>query len=45
MWPSLSSDVYQYKVDAHLENIPNCMAKADVIMYGYYDDGSEQIGQ
>ena len=39
---SLSSDVYQYKVDAHLEKIPNCMAIADnIIMYGYRNDGSD----
>ena len=42
MGASLSSDVYQYKVDAHLENIPNCMAIADdIIMYGYKNDGSD----
>ena len=42
MGASLSSDVYQYKVDAHLENIANCMAIADdIIMYGYKNDGSD----
>ena len=38
----LSCGVYQYKVDAHLKNIPNCMAIADdIIMYKYRDDGSD----
>ena len=42
MGASLSSDVYQYKVDAHLENIPNSMAIAnDIIMYGYKNDCSD----
>ena len=42
MGASLSSDVYQYKVDGHLEGIPNCTAIADdIIMYGYKDDGSD----
>ena len=42
MGASLSSDVYQYKVDAHLENIQNCMAIADdIIMYGFKEDGSD----
>ena len=42
MGASLSSDVYQYKVDAHLEKIPNCMAIADdIIMYRYRNDGSD----
>ena len=40
MGASLSSDVYQYKVNAHLENIQNCMAIADdIIMYGFKEDG------
>ena len=39
---SLSSDVYQYKVDSHLENIQNCMAIADdIIMFGFKEDGSD----
>ena len=38
----LSSDVYQYKVDAHLNQIKNCMAIAvDIIMYGYREDGKD----
>ena len=42
MGASLSSDIYQYKVDTHLENIPNCMTIADdIIMYGYKNDGSD----
>ena len=42
MGTSLSSDVYQYKVDAHLDKIKNCMAIADdTIMYGYRDDGKD----
>ena len=42
MGASLSSDVYQYKVDAHLEKISNCMAIADdIIMYRYRNDGSD----
>ena len=41
MGASLSSNVYQYKVDAHLEKISNCMAIADdIIIYGYRSDGS-----
>ena len=37
MGASLSSDVYQYKVDGHLEDIQNCMAIADdiSIIYGF----------
>ena len=42
MGASLSSDIYQYKVDAHLEDIENCMAIAnDIIMYGFKEDGSD----
>ena len=38
----LSSDVYQYKVDSHLEGIKNCMAIADdIIIFGYRDDGRD----
>ena len=33
MGASLSSDVYQYKVDAHLDKISNCMAIADDIIH------------
>ena len=42
MGTSLSSDVYQYKVDAHLDKIKNCMAIADdIIMYGHREDGKD----
>ena len=42
MGASLSSNVYQYKVDTHLEKISNCMAIADDIkMYRYRSDGSD----
>ena len=42
MGASLSSNVYQYKVDSHLENIQNCMAIADyIIMFGFKDDDSD----
>ena len=42
MGASLSSDVYQYKVDSHLENIQNCMAIADdIIMFGFKEDSSD----
>ena len=35
MAASLSSDVYQYKMDGHLEGIENCTTIADdIIMYG-----------
>ena len=36
MGMSLSSDIYQYKVDAHLEDIENCMPIGnDIIMYSF----------
>ena len=42
MGASLSSDVYQYKLDPHLENIQNCMAIADdIIMFGFKEDSSD----
>ena len=42
MGASLSSDVYQYKVDSHLESIQNCMAIADyIIIFGFRDDGKD----
>ena len=42
MGASLSSDVYQYKVDAHFEGIKNCIAIADaIIIYGFKEDGSD----
>ena len=37
---SLSSDMYQYKVDGHLENIQNCVTIADdIIIYGSDENG------
>ena len=42
MGASLSSDIYQYKVDSHFEGIENCMAIAnDIIIYGFKEDGSD----
>ena len=42
MGASLSSDVYQYKVDSHLEAIEQYVAIVDdIITYGYNDDGSD----
>ena len=42
MGASLSSDVYQYKVDSHLEGIKNCMAIADdIIIFGFKSDGTD----
>ena len=42
MGASFNSNIYQYKVDAHLENIPNCMVIADdIIMYKYRNDSSD----
>ena len=42
MEASLSSDVYQYKVDGHLEGSENCVAIADdIIIYGFRVDGSD----
>ena len=42
MGTSLSSDIYQYKVDGHLDGIKNCMAIADdIIMFGFEEDGSD----
>ena len=42
MGASLSSDIYQYKVDSHLEVIEQCVAITDdIIIYGYKDDGSD----
>ena len=39
---SLSSDVYQYKVDGHLEHIENCVAIADdMIISGFNPDGTD----
>ena len=39
---SLSSDVYQYKVDGHLEHIRNCVAIADdIIIFGFNPDGTD----
>ena len=42
MGASLSSNVYQYKVDGHLEEIRQCVAIADgIIIYGYNADGTD----
>ena len=42
MGASLSSDVYQYKVDSHLENIQNYMDIVDdIIIFGFRDDGKD----
>ena len=42
MGASLSSDVYQYKVDGHLEHIENCVAIADdIIAFGFNPDGTD----
>ena len=38
----LSSDIYQYKVDGHLDGIKYCMAIADdIIMFGSKEDSSD----
>ena len=43
MGASLSSDVYQYKVDGHLEHIENCVAITDdIITFGFNPDVSDQ---
>ena len=31
--------MYQDKVDGHLENIQNCVAIADIIIYGFDENG------
>ena len=42
MVASLSSDIYQYKVDSNLEGIENCVAVVDdIIIYGFKNDGSD----
>ena len=42
MGASLSSDVYQYKVDGHLEHIENCVAiMDDIIIFGFNPDGTD----
>ena len=41
MGASLSSDIYQYKVDGHLEGISQCVAIADdIIIYGFDNNGT-----
>ena len=41
MGVSLSSDVYQYKVDGHLEHSENCVAITDnIIIFGFNPDGT-----
>ena len=40
MGASLSSDIYQYKVDGHLEKTDHCVAIADdIIIYEFDKDG------
>ena len=42
MGASLSSDIYQYKVDDHLEGIDHCIAITDdIIIYGFDSDGTD----
>ena len=41
MGASLSSDVYQYKVDGLLEGIDHCVTTADNIIYGFKNDGTD----
>ena len=39
---SFSSDIYQYKVDSHLEMINQCVAITDdIIIYGYDANGTD----
>ena len=42
MGASLSSDIYQYNVDGHLEGIKNCIAITDdIIIFGFNESGSD----
>ena len=42
MGASLSSDVYQYKVNGHLEDIKQCVAIADnIIIFGFDSNGAD----
>ena len=41
MGASFSSNVYQYKVDGCLEAISQCVAIANIIIFGYRSDGTE----
>ena len=42
MGASLSSDIYQYKVDSHLGAIKQCVAiMDDIIIFGYDNDGTD----
>ena len=42
MGASLSSDIYQYKVDSHLKGIRNCVAIADdIIIFGFDESGCD----
>ena len=42
MGVSLSSDIYQYKVNGYLEHIENCVAIADdIIAFGFNPDGMD----
>ena len=45
MGASLSSNIYQYKVDGHLEGIRNCVTIADdIIIFGFDESGSDHDG-
>ena len=42
MGTTLPSDIYQYKVDGHLEGIDHCVAITDdIIIYGFDNDGTD----
>ena len=42
MGASLSSDIYQYKLDGHLEEIDHCVVIADdIIIFGFDNDGTD----
>ena len=42
MGASLSSDVYQYKVDEIFQDIPQCVGIADdIVIFGYGDNGHD----
>ena len=42
MGASLSSEIYQFKIDGHLERIDHCVAIADdIIIYGFDNDNTD----
>ena len=44
MGASLSSDVYQYKVDEIFQDIPQCVGIADdIVIFSYRDTDHDQI--